>query len=114
MDEMEQEPIAKPVKEPTQIVKQRRLLNRWSIVILLFVSAVATVLYVSNVIQVNRLLREKDAIQRSLDSLHTVNQSLRTEVHRLQSSERITRIASEKLGMMPPTKAPTVLRITNE
>lgn len=114
MVEQETEAIPAPVKEPTQIVKQRRLLNRWSIFILLFVSAVATVLYVSNVIQVNRLLREKDGLQHSLDSLHTVNQSLRTEVHRLQSSERITRIASEKLGMTPPTKAPRVLRANTE
>jgi len=114
MVDLDPEPLPKPVKEPTQIVQQRRLLNRWSIFILLFVSAVATVLYVSNVIQVNRLLRERESLQHSLDSLHTVNQSVRTEVHRLQSSERITRIASQKLGMTPPTKAPRVLRTKEE
>jgi len=114
MVDQESEALPKPVKEPTQIVKQRRLLNRWSIFILLFVSALATVLYVSNVIQVNRLLREKDGLQHSLDSLHGVNQSLHTEVHRLQSSERITRIASERLGMTPPMKAPHVLRAKKE
>ncbi|MCX6140915.1 MAG: cell division protein FtsL [Candidatus Kapabacteria bacterium] len=98
-----------PTKEPQVLVKQRRLLNRWSIFALVFVSAVSTVLYVSNVIGVKKLLVETDVLQRTIDSLRTVNESLRTESYRLQSADRITRIAQEKLGLIPPPKAPTVL-----
>ncbi|MBK6291325.1 MAG: cell division protein FtsL [Ignavibacteria bacterium] len=103
-----------PTKEPTALVKQRRLLNRWSIFALVFVSAIFTVLYVSNVIGVKKLLVETDALKRSIDSLRTVNESLRTESYRLQSAERITRIAQDKLGLIPPPKAPTVLEDTEQ
>ncbi len=96
-------------KEPTAIVQQRSLLNRWSIFALVFVSAMSTVLYVSNVIGVKKLLVESDVLQRRIDSLRTVNESLRTESYRLQSADRITRIAQEQLGLIPPPQAPTVL-----
>ena len=96
-------------KEPTASVQQRSLLNRWSIFALVFVSAMSTVLYVSNVIGVKKLLVESDVLQRRIDSLRTVNESLRTESYRLQSADRITRIAQEQLGLIPPPQAPTVL-----
>ncbi len=96
-------------KEPTALVQQRSLLNRWSIFALVFVSAISTVLYVSNVIGVKKLLVETDVLQRRIDSLRTVNESLRTESYRLQSADRITRIAQERLGLIPPPQAPTVL-----
>lgn len=102
-------PADRTSKEPKALVQQRRLLNRWSIFLLFFVSAAATVLYVSNVIRVNQLLRETEAMRRSVDSLQMVNQSLRAETYRLQSAERITRVAVEHLGMVPPPRAPTVL-----
>lgn len=108
-EEQPVQPVSPPAKESPTLVKRRRLLNRWSIFALIFVSAVATVLYVSNVIAINRLLKETDTLRRSVDSIRIVNHSLRTEVYRLQSSERITRIATERLGMIPPPKAPTVL-----
>lgn len=98
-----------PVRESKPIAEQRRLLNRWSVFALLIISAAATVGYVSNVITVNRLLNRTQLMQRQVDSLKTVNESLRTEVNALQSSERITRIAAEQLGMTPPSKAPVVL-----
>ncbi len=104
----EQPPVA-PTKESPSLVKQRRLLNRWSIFALVFVSAASTVLYVSNVIAVKKLLVETEDLNRKIDSLRTVNESLRTETYRLQSSERITRVATERLGLIPPPKAPTVL-----
>lgn len=95
--------------EPVVIVEQRRLLNRWSVFVLLFVSAGFTILYVSNVITVRKLLERKQLLERSLDSIKTVNKTLETETYRLQSAERITRLAQERLRLMPPPKAPIVL-----
>ena len=97
-------------KEAAPIVKQRRLLNRWSLFALFFISALATVGYVSNVITVNQLSTQVDELRTSRDSLKRLNQSLRTESYRLQSAERVTRIATQKLGMVAPEEAPTVLR----
>ncbi|MCO6466702.1 MAG: cell division protein FtsL [Bradyrhizobiaceae bacterium] len=97
-------------KEPVAIVKQRRLLNRWGLFALFFITATATVLYVSNVIAVNKLSAEVDVYRKQCDSLETLNKSLRTEAYKLQGSERITRIAADKLGMIPPPEAPVVIK----
>lgn len=98
-----------PARESKVLVNQRRLLNRWSMFALFFVSAISTVLYVSNVIAVKKLLMETDMLRRRIDSMRWVNESLRTESYRLQSSERITRIAQERLQLIPPPKAPTIV-----
>ena len=102
-----------PKKESPPIVKQRRLLNRWSLFALFFISALATVGYVSNVITVNQLSTEVEELRHSRDSLKHLNETLRTESYRLQSAERVTRIATQRLGMVPPEEAPTVLRAEN-
>lgn len=106
--------VQPPAKESPQLVRQRRLLNRWSVFALVAVTAGATVLYVSNVIQVNRLLRDVESRTKTLDSLQSVHDIMRREVYRLQSAERVTRLASERLGMIPPQKAPVVLRSEEE
>jgi cell division protein FtsL len=108
MEEELEQPIV-PGKESPTIVKQRRLLNRWSLFALFFITAGATVGYVSNVISVNHLSAEANTMKRQRDSMRVLIQSLRTESYRLQSSERITRIAIEELGMVPPEEAPTVI-----
>ena len=99
----------KPSNEPKALSQQRRLLNRWSLFALVIVSAASTVLYVSNVIRVNQLLRDTDQLRRSNDSLQVVNQHLRAETYRLQSAQHITRFAVERLRMQPPPQAPVVL-----
>lgn len=97
------------VKDPALVVRQRRLLNRWSMFALFFVSSAATVGYVSNVIAVNKMSSERDQLRRAVDSMRILNQSLRTESFRLQSADRITSIATTRLGMIAPPEAPTVL-----
>lgn len=104
------EEVIPVVKEAPTIVQQRRLLNRWSLFALFFISAAATVGYVSNVITVNNLSNEVDKLRHERDSLHHLNHSLRTESYRLQSAERVTRIATQELKMIPPEVAPTVLK----
>jgi cell division protein FtsL len=97
-------------REAPSLVKQRRLLNRWSIMALLIVSAGATVLYVSNVLTVKKYLRQKERLTRTNDSLRDVNATLRNETYRLQSSERITRIAEQHLGLQAPNSSPKIIR----
>ena len=112
MREREEDQIPIPTgaaNESPTLVKQRRLLNRWSLFALFFISAAATVLYVNNVITVNALSAEGELLRHQRDSLQTLTQSLRTESYRLQSAERITRIATDRLGMIPPDEAPIVL-----
>ncbi|MBU3678746.1 MAG: hypothetical protein FGM32_03955 [Candidatus Kapabacteria bacterium] len=102
------------VNEPVQITRQRNLLNRWSFFALLIVSALFTFLYVSNVISVRKLLDHKEMLSKRIDSIRTYNETLKTETYRLQSAQRITRIAQEKLGLIPPKQAPTVIDAKSE
>ena len=95
--------------EPVQITRQRNLLNRWSFFALLIVSAAFTFLYVSNVISVRKLLDHKELLSKRIDSIRTYNETLKTETYRLQSAQRITRIAQENLGLIPPKQAPIVI-----
>lgn len=108
----DEQPI--PVRESPQIAQQRNLLNRWSFFALLIVSALFTFLYVSNVISVRKLLEHKEVLSKRIDSLKAVNETLKTETYRLQSAERITRIAQERLGLVPPRQAPTVIDAPKE
>lgn len=96
-------------KELATVVQTRRLLNRWSIFGLLGVSAVFMVLYVSNVISVNTLLRRIPRLEEKHDSLLYQSRRLEETIARLQSAERITSIAKDKLGMVPNSHAPQVL-----
>lgn len=102
------------VNEPVQITRQRNLLNRWSFFALLIVSALFTFLYVSNVISVRKLLDHKELLSKRIDSIRTYNETLKTETYRLQSAQRITRIAQERLGLIPPKQAPTVIDAKTE
>jgi len=97
-------------KEPSAIIQERKFLNRWSIFGLLVVSALAVVLYVSNVVRVNTLMRNMQRYEKTRDSLVYANQSLQSEIMRLQSAERITTIARTKLGMIPNSQAPKRLQ----
>lgn len=102
------------VNEPVQITRQRNLLNRWSFFALLIVSALFTFLYVSNVISVRKLLDHKELLSKRIDSIRNYNETLKTETYRLQSAQRITRIAQERLGLIPPKQAPTVIDAKTE
>ncbi len=88
---------------------QRQLLNRWSMFALFFVSALATVGYVSNVLAVNELSAQVDLLKHQRDSLQTLHQSLRQQAMDLQSITRITHIATTRLNLEPPSEAPTVI-----
>lgn len=72
-------------------------------------SAIATMLFVSNVVRVNALLKEVQTLERERDALVASNESLRIQVTRLESNERITTIARDKLGMTQPSQAPIIL-----
>ena len=103
-------PDEKIPKESPSIVKERKILNRWSIFGLLIISSVLVVLYVSNVVRVNTLLSEMQDHEKTLDSLLYINQSLQNEIMQLQSTERITAIAQSKLKMIQNPQAPKRLR----
>lgn len=99
-----------PKPEPISVQKTRRLLNRWSIFGLLFVSSVVIVLFVSNALAVNKLLFELDSLQKEHEKILHQNELLRQQIVQLQAADRITDIAHTKLGMIQAPTAPKKLR----
>lgn len=85
--------------------------RRWQVFGVIAAAAAATIFYVNNAIKVNELLRDRDSLQRSLDSMHSVTRGLQTQVIRLQSAERIDSVARFSLHMIRNPSAPKTLII---
>jgi cell division protein FtsL len=77
----------------------------------LFLAAVAIVLYISNIIAVNRLAVEVNDLQLKYAAVTNENEILRAEINRRSSLERIGRIANEQLGLQHPRQQPQVLNV---
>lgn len=97
------EPVDRPRKSP------RRSSSTFNTMIVLFVAAVAIILYISNIIAVNRLVVEVSDLQQKYDSVINGNEILSAEINRRSSLERIGRIATEQLGLRYPKEQPTWL-----
>ncbi len=101
---------ALPGREPATVVKTRRLLNRWSLFAVIVLSAGAIVLFVSNAIAVNKLVERIDDRQSVLEKLQRENDRLRAESIHLQSPDRVSAFARDKLGMVQAASAPRKLK----
>ncbi len=97
------EPVDRPRKTP------RRPSSTFNTMIVLFTAAVAIILYISNIIAVNRLVVEVSDLQQKYDSAINGNEILRAEINRRSSLERIGKIATEQLGLRYPKEQPTWL-----
>jgi cell division protein FtsL len=77
----------------------------------LFLAAVAIVLYISNIIAVNRLAVEVNNLQQKYAAVMNDNEILRAEINRRSSLERIGRIANEQLGLRHPKQQAQALNV---
>jgi cell division protein FtsL len=76
-----------------------------------FLAAVVIVLYISNIIAVNRLAVEVNDLQQKYAAVMNGNEILRAEINRRSSLERIGKIANEQLGLEHPKQQPQVLNV---
>jgi cell division protein FtsL len=74
-----------------------------------FLFSLLMILYVANVIKVKSLLKEERKLSKHLEKIENENQLLKTEINRLESPERITSVATKKLGMVKPDTPPKVI-----
>ncbi|GDX63800.1 MAG: hypothetical protein RLZZ578_1259 [Bacteroidota bacterium] len=94
-------------KESQTVSRARKFLNRISLMFVLILAAGGTAIYINNVMRVNKMLNEVRALEKTRDSLISVNQQLKSKVLDMQSAPRITDLAKQRLGMIPNPKAPT-------
>lgn len=77
----------------------------------LFGAAVVIILYISNIIAVNRLAVEVGELQQKYEALNNGNEILRAEINRRSRLERIGKIAADQLGLRYPKEQPQLLEI---
>jgi cell division protein FtsL len=77
----------------------RKRASTFNILLILFLVAVGSVLYINNIIVVNQLAYEVSQLQTQYGKLVTANDELQAEVNRKSSVERIGPMAIEQLGM---------------
>lgn len=93
---------------------RKRKISTFNIILSLFLIAIVSVLYVSNIIAVNRLVVEIEELKTAYNKTENLNEILRSEINRKSRMERITKIASEQMGMMFPKQPPSWFELDEE
>jgi cell division protein FtsL len=84
----------------------RRRISTFNIILLLLAFGVSIVLYVNNIITVNRLVVEIDQMQQKYNAIQNINAALQAEVTQKAALERVGGIAREQLKMQYPAEQP--------
>lgn len=100
------------ILETKRSVKKRS--SKFGILLTVFVSALITIFYVSNVINVTTLMKQKQRLTNELEVLKNENAALKSELNALQSPSRITRIAQEEFNMTKIDSAPIFVPIDED
>jgi cell division protein FtsL len=83
--------------------------NRIKIFFILIVVSIIMLLYVDNTIKINSLLREIQIKENMISDVKAKNEILKSKIIELESADRITKIAEEKLNLAKPNKVPQVI-----
>lgn len=94
------------IRQNVRTVRSRKKTKTSNIVAVLFLIAVAALLYVGNVIAVNNLAKEVNDLNARYNQIMSTNELIKAEINRKVSLERISLMAQEKLGMTNPNEAP--------
>ena len=76
--------------------------STFNIILMLFGYGITIVLYVGNIIYVNRLASEVSQLQSRYEKIANTNTILQAEVDRKSARERIGKLASKMLGLKYP------------
>lgn len=106
--------IDKSKHEVSNFVKSWLNLNRWVVILYLMIIAAAAVIYVGNVNDTTLLLTEIRSYERGIDDLENEKKMAQSKLKRLQSPDRIIKIATEKLNMQLSEEAPIILEVNEK
>ncbi len=80
----------------------RRKISTFNIILLLFGVGIAIVLYVNNIITINRLAYDVNQLENRYAAILNTNATLRAEVNKKSAWDRISKIATDELGLRSP------------
>jgi cell division protein FtsL len=92
----------------------RRTFSPFNIILALIAVAVVSVLYISNVLAVGRLLGQINELEQTHQRLLNNQELLRAQINKLSSLERIGTVAQQQLGLRTPGQAPVWLPADEE
>jgi cell division protein FtsB len=92
----------------------RRKVSTFNLILLLLCIGGAIVFYINNIITINALAYDVNQLQTKYDQIVSMNEALRAEINRKSSWERISIIAGEKLGLVPPRRQPDWINIDRD
>jgi len=92
------QPVAGYAVRPNRRAIRRRR-STFSIILILFAASSAIVLYISNIVAVNRLTHEVNSLQMEYTKLVQASDVLKAEIGRKSALERIGTIATGQLGL---------------
>lgn len=92
----------------------QRTRSTFNIILMLFGGGVAIVLYISNILAVNTLVREVSRLQAQYEKIASANQMLRAEIDGKSGLERIGKVATENLGLRYPEDQPVWFNVDEE
>ncbi|HWP82463.1 MAG TPA: FtsL-like putative cell division protein [Bacteroidota bacterium] len=92
----------------------RRKVSPFNAVLLLFATAIAIVIYISNIIAVDQLMNEINALQNQHQQILMEQEILKARINRLSSLERIRQMAEGELQLRNPKHPPEILPVDHE
>jgi len=92
----------------------RRKISTFTIILVLFGFGIATVMYISNIIAVNRIALEVNELEAKYGKILNANEALRAEINRKSGWERIGKIATEQLDLKYAKEQPRWFSIDTE
>lgn len=102
------------VARPKNRAASRRKVSPFSVVIALLVTAVASVVYISNIITVGQLVVKIGELEARDHRLLNEQEMLRAQLNRMSSLERIRQMAEADLGMNNSAALPGWLTVSPE
>ncbi len=89
----------------------RRRFSTFNTILILFGMSLVIVLYVNNILTIDQLASDIGKLQARYAAIQNTNASLRAEINRKSSWERIGRTATEQLGLVFPKEQPQAFDI---
>lgn len=105
-------PSAPPARSNRRVVRRR--ISTTNVMLLIFAVGLAIVVYVNNILTVNRLAHDVNELQQTYDRLRSSNAALQAEVNRKSAMERIGDVASRELGLRHPAEKPVEFPIDED
>lgn len=93
---------------------RRKKLSTFNIILFLFGFAIALVLYISNIIAVNGLVKDINRLEREYEQVRNTNEILRAALNNRTGLENIGSVATGRLGLQNPTEPPRWISVNRD